>query len=205
MHKNFSYTVKSEKEAWEKVNELFPSDYEKDEESSRNAGYPVYRSTSNSLPHAWHNYICDLCTRLEINLVDENWNGTTININIVEDVAETATETEKENIMHEYAVTIGLFDKDTEKQEISVDATKRMISDCLLNKFEIFAFTMFDCMGCYKMNSTGRIVHEPSIRIEIVSDKEIKINEICAYLKSAACLNQESIMVKHTTANIDFV
>lgn len=33
-------------EAWGMANEIFPTDYEKDEESSRRAGYPIYRSTA---------------------------------------------------------------------------------------------------------------------------------------------------------------
>ena len=38
--------VTSKQEAWNKVNEIFPTDYAKDEHSSNRAGYPVYRSTA---------------------------------------------------------------------------------------------------------------------------------------------------------------
>ena len=38
--------VKSMSEAWSKVDEIFPTDYEKDSKSSERAGYPVYRSTA---------------------------------------------------------------------------------------------------------------------------------------------------------------
>jgi len=64
--------VNSIQEAWNTVNEIFPTDYEKDEESSRNAGYPIYRS---NIEH--YDYICDLNNRLEINLKNGN---KTINI-----------------------------------------------------------------------------------------------------------------------------
>lgn len=38
--------VKSTAEAWEAANKMLPTDYQKDEESSQRAGYPIYRSTA---------------------------------------------------------------------------------------------------------------------------------------------------------------
>lgn len=69
--------------------------------------------------------------------------------------------------MYEHFLTVGLFDKDTEKQEITTGAAKDYISETLINKFNVFAFTMIDCAGVYKMQSTGAIVKEPSVRVEI--------------------------------------
>ena len=54
--------VNSKAQAWEEVNKIFPTDYEKDEGSSQRAGYDIYR-------HPTLNYyarICDLGDRLEI-------------------------------------------------------------------------------------------------------------------------------------------
>lgn len=62
--------VRTEDEAWDKVNEIFPTDYDKDEAASLRAGYPIYRSRVE-----YYNYICDLGARLEVNL-----GSTTINI-----------------------------------------------------------------------------------------------------------------------------
>ena len=104
---------------------------------------------------------------------------------------------------YENQLTIGLFDKDTERQEITTESAKIMISDILINDFEIYAYTMIDCNGVYKMSSTNRIVHEPSIRIEIVSDEEIEILRIIEALKKA--LNQESIMHKAIKSDIEFI
>lgn len=59
------YTVKNMQQAWNKVNEIFPTDYEKDVKSSEHAGYPVYRSTAEG---HYYDYICDLNDRLEVNL-----------------------------------------------------------------------------------------------------------------------------------------
>lgn len=182
-----------------KVNEIFPGDYEQDTRSSERAGYPIFRSTDRE--NHYYNYICDLNDRFEINLE----NGETVNVWIDEEPA-AEPETEAEPEMHEYNLTIGLFDKDTEKQEISTEAAKRIISEILLNKFDIFAFTMIDCSGVYKMNSTGRIVREPSIRIEIATDEEITetIEKIIDTIKSPEYLNQESVMMKHSIEKISF-
>lgn len=190
----------STKEAWAIVDRLFPTDYIKDDKGSENAGYPIYRSTCKSLPNSHYNYICDLGNCLEINLCDADFKPETIRISIEEPEIVAASE------MHEYILTVGLFDKETEKQEIETEAAKNIIADTLISKFEIFAFTMIDCTGVYKMSSTGRIVREPSIRIEIVTDADIEstIHKIIAVLKSPEALNQESIMVKHSTENIAF-
>lgn len=56
--------VSSVKEAWELADRLFPTDdYEKDEERSSRAGYPVYHSTAEGV-NAW---ISDRGNRLELN------------------------------------------------------------------------------------------------------------------------------------------
>ena len=67
--------VTSKKEAWEIVNQIFPSDYSEDTGSSERAGYPVYRGVE------YYDYICDLGDRLEVNLKEGN---KTINVWIVE-------------------------------------------------------------------------------------------------------------------------
>jgi hypothetical protein len=75
--------VRNTVEAWKKVDELFPTDYARDEKSSKNAGYNIYRSTAEG--SNFYNYICDLGDRLEINLVEGN---KTINVWIEEDETE---------------------------------------------------------------------------------------------------------------------
>lgn len=197
-------TVQNINKAWQMVNEIFPTDYEKDETASNAAGYNIYRSRLNH-----YDYICELGDRLEVNFV----NGKTVNIWIEsseDEASETATAenvTEKaEEIMHEYILTIGLNDRITEKQEISSEAAKRMISEILINKYGVFAFTMFDCYGVYKMNSTGRIIQEPSIRIEIATFEPMNnIDEIIRVIKDSEHLNQESIMKKYQVSNISFI
>ena len=194
-------TVNSIEAAWREVDAIFPTDYAEDERATARAGYKVYRSTRRVNDTDYYNYICDLGTSLEVNLCAENWEGETVLIHI-----EQPGANEQPEQMHEYILTIGLFDKDTEKQEISREAAARIIETVLINRFDVFAFTMTDCAGVYKMQSTGRIVREPSIRIEIATDRDetAKIHEIITVLKGRACLNQETIMLKHEKSNITF-
>lgn len=77
-------------EAWNRVNELFPSDYAEDPRSSSRAGYPVYRSTMDT-EISRYNYICDLGTTLEVNLIDKDWKSTTVRISIIESGQPTPT------------------------------------------------------------------------------------------------------------------
>lgn len=107
--------------------------------------------------------------------------------------------------MYEHFLTVGLFDKDTEKQEVTKEDAKNLIAETLINDFDIFAFTMIDCEGVYKMQSSGRVVREPSIRIEIAADSDLTrktIYRIIGALKPP--LNQESIMYKVVESEIDF-
>ncbi len=99
--------------------------------------------------------------------------------------------------------TIGLFDKDTEKQETNTAEAKNIIAEILIEKFEVFAFTMIECSGVYRMQSTGRIVFEPSIRVEIATADELtEADYIIDELKAA--LNQESIMHEVSKEHIYF-
>lgn len=105
-------------------------------------------------------------------------------------------------MMNMYKLTIGLNDKNTEKQELETAMAKNIIAGILLNDFEIYAFTMIECEGVYKMESTGNIVFEKSIRVEIASDNKIDCIPIISSLKAA--LNQECIMLEKSESDIDF-
>lgn len=83
----------SKQEAWKKVNEIFPTDYKKDEASSERAGYPIYRSTAEG---HHYDYICDLGDRLEVNL--DSSHRETVNIWIEEPVSEQAPELSEERV-----------------------------------------------------------------------------------------------------------
>lgn len=65
-------TVTSKRKAWQAADEIFPTDYMKDDARSERAGYPIYYSTADGV----NAYICDLGDRLEVNLPD----GSSVNI-----------------------------------------------------------------------------------------------------------------------------
>ena len=102
--------ARSHYEAWMIASEFFPTDYIKDEAGSENAGYPIYRSTSESLPNAHYNYICDLGSSLEINLCGANWESKTIRISIETpekpEVRAHKPESELKEMAREMASTI---------------------------------------------------------------------------------------------------
>lgn len=102
--------AKSFYEAWMMASEIFPTKFEQDEAGSQNAGYPIYRSTSENLPNAHYNYICDLGNSLEINLCGPNWESKTIRISIEPpqkpEVREHKTESELKAMAQEMASTI---------------------------------------------------------------------------------------------------
>lgn len=105
--------------------------------------------------------------------------------------------------MFKTALTIGLNDKDSECQIIESSEAKNIIANILLNQFNIFAFTMLECSGVYRMESTGNIVFENSIRVEIATDDELTAADaIIETLKKE--LNQESIMIETETKDIYF-
>lgn len=63
---------------------------------------------------------------------------------------------------------------------------------------------MIDCSGYYKMQSTGNIVNEPSIRVEIATDSMIEsLHDMVRDIKTE--LNQESVMVDITESDIQFI
>lgn len=61
--------VLTREQMWDKANELFPTDYEKDELRSQRAGYDIYSSTAND--KMW---ISDCGNHLELNLENETIN-----------------------------------------------------------------------------------------------------------------------------------
>ena len=59
--------VNSISTAWEVAASIFPTDYKKDEESSKRAGYPIYTTTSTDESFSGF-HISDLNTRLEVSM-----------------------------------------------------------------------------------------------------------------------------------------
>lgn len=113
-----SVKVNSMSEAWEKVNEIFPTDYELNNMLSERAGYNVYSSTAEG---HYYDYICDLGSRLEINLN----NGDTINVWVSDDTDTKSTETMKgEDTMKSTDTKSAETMSKREMKAIAIDAYK---------------------------------------------------------------------------------
>lgn len=78
--------VTSREAAWNEINKIFPTDYEKDEASSARAGYDIYRHPTLN----YYNRICDLGCRLEVLTGEygENVTNIWIDAEIEEELAE---------------------------------------------------------------------------------------------------------------------
>lgn len=92
--------VASIEKAWEAANKIFPTDYIKDDHSSRNAGYPVYRSTLDASAtekfQPWYCQIADLGNRLEVTVTYADWKQDVTNIWIIPDEVEREPKKESE-------------------------------------------------------------------------------------------------------------
>ena len=96
--------AKNVKEAWNMVNEIFPTDYIQDLESSERAGYPIYRPTlsydctDNFQP--FYCTICDLNNSIEVNITYADWTSKTIRI-VISNETENTNKND-DNKMREY-------------------------------------------------------------------------------------------------------
>jgi hypothetical protein len=77
-------TVENRELAWIEAGKIFPTDYEKDDQRSERAGYPIYHSAAEGV-NAW---ISDLGNRLEVNLPD----GSAVDIWIKEPKHDRGTQ-----------------------------------------------------------------------------------------------------------------
>ena len=135
------YEFTNRDEAWQKARNIFPFDYEHDELSSKNAGYPVYRATCES-NNSW---ISDLGTRLELNIVDgKDRECNTINI-WINDRKYTAAEvreivsTQRKELEAITAIRLAAEVKQTHVGEIVIELLDRLEHDALA-KLEEFGF-----------------------------------------------------------------
>ena len=136
------YEFTNRDEAWQKAKNIFPFDYEQDELSSKNAGYPVYRATRDSNNNSW---ISDLGTRLELNIVDgKDRECNTINI-WINDRKYTAAEvreivnTQRKELEAITAIRLAAEVEQTHVGEIVIELLDRLEHDAKA-KLEEFGF-----------------------------------------------------------------
>lgn len=99
-----------------------------------------------------------------------------------------------------YILTVGLFDKDTKKQEVDTCIAQAIVNNEVARRFD--GATVYSADGVYKHNS-GETVREPSIRIELCFTDIDKVKSLAMWLKNA--LNQESIMFEQVQEEIEFI
>lgn len=144
--------VTSKEEAWRKVNEIFPTDYEKDEASSLRAGYDIYRHPTLN----YYNRICDLGCRLEV--LTGEYGETVTNIWIEADNTERneLSEARKETGRRIQCLTYWFTDeyvKELDNKKLEDAAAKEMQENsnpeeikCMILTAENNAKVMLECI-----------------------------------------------------------
>lgn len=103
----------------------------------------------------------------------------------------------KNTQIKKHVLYVGLFDKVTKNQKIGTLAARDIIENILIDA-GLDGGTISEAVGIYK-HDDGSIIHEPSIRVEVLFASEKQIKVICKAIKIA--LNQESIAVESQTIN----
>ena len=102
--------------------------------------------------------------------------------------------------MKKYTLSIGLFDKDTKKQEITTEDAMRIASDACLVLGG--ATIVPNCIGVYTHDDGTKIV-EPSMQIIIYGAEAADVKKLAK--KLAALFNQESIAYEETEIVSEFI
>lgn len=102
--------------------------------------------------------------------------------------------------MKKVTLFVGLFDKDTKQQEITTVDAYKVVTNLLTQWGECGTIT--EAVGIYK-HEDGTIIQEPSLRVEVITDRVELMKQIAYNIKTA--LNQESVMVDVTTSQTEFI
>lgn len=103
---------------------------------------------------------------------------------------------------------VGLNDKDTKTQIVSIQDAKTIITKCMVKYFE-FGGTLFQCSGVYAHNDgTNIIVVESSFKVEILTDGTdhdftTRCSRFVNVLKRV--LNQETILQTSVCLDAKFI
>lgn len=99
-----------------------------------------------------------------------------------------------------YILSIGLFDKDSKKLEISREAAQAMVNNEVARRFD--GTTVYSADGVYR-NLDGSTVREPTIRVELVFTTKEAVISLAKWAKGA--LNQESVMYEEVKEDVEFI
>jgi hypothetical protein len=102
--------------------------------------------------------------------------------------------------MKKFTLFIGLFDKDSKRQEINTLDAYKMISNIF--KVTTGGATITEAVGIYT-HDNGDVVIEPSLRCEVFGATAEQIYQAAAQIKAA--LNQEAIALEECEVNSKFI
>lgn len=103
--------------------------------------------------------------------------------------------------IYKYNIYIGLNDKDSKRQEITTRRAREEVIK-ILNNNNINGLTMYVIDGVFK-HETGEVVHEKSLKVELLEVEEDEVIKSINELKRA--LNQESILLEKEEKKIYFI
>lgn len=197
-------------EAWKKANEIFPTEYEKDEAASKNAGYDVYRHPTLN----FYNRICDLGDRLEV-LTGELGEDVT-NIWIMDDAAPQPTEEPipapsygrnlyeilrattpsgaKPSDFDKFILDRG-FEFDTEEDfKAGYDRRWKAAHDILFTEAEFIT----EAQGRYPSNyDTDTLAEVYAALVAQVEEKRLCPSEVCGYAHFKWCLHKPEAIIAY--------
>lgn len=205
---NSRRTASSHEEAWEIVDSIFPGDYHEDTESSRRAGYPVFRCISDIRA-----YVCDLGDRLEVNLPT----GRSVNVWIKADEADTAPAASPAPVAEQPAASpaerigaaLGGLDMLGARVSVYVPATCGT-ADAADNSREVDAVastlsawfggaTIQPGAGCWMSDTCGLVKEDTTVvyaacTAEQLADHIAALRELCENLKRE--MQQEAVAMQ---------
>lgn len=103
--------------------------------------------------------------------------------------------------MEKVKLSIGLFDRNTKKQEVDTFEATQLIERAILATGAA-GLSIYHGNGVY-LHDDGSLVKEPSIFVEVYGWKKEGTKKAVAFLKKE--LNQESIAVESSRVDIDFM
>lgn len=98
--------------------------------------------------------------------------------------------------MTKYTIYMGLFDKDSKRQEYDTITAYKMVQQRATQLFD--GATISEAKGIYK-HDNGEVVVEPTIRIELMFADLETVKTFCDNLKGM--FNQESVVLQVEEVN----
>ena len=98
--------------------------------------------------------------------------------------------------MTKYTIYMGLFDKDSKRQEFDTITAYKMVQQRATQLFD--GATISEAKGIYK-HDNGEVVVEPTIRIELMFTDLETVKTFCDNLKGM--FNQESVVLQVEEVN----